>query len=98
MSTSGLTAPAPAATEASRRRRFAPRGWPHLLLQVVLLGSFSFIYALTGLYGRSEATKAIGNAQDILQLEGKLGMDWEQGVQDWALRGPHFLLDVANYT
>ena len=100
MSSSGLVAKPPTTAEHSERTRrsLAPRGWAHFALQVVLLGSFTFIYALTGLYGRSEAGKAIGNARDILQLEGTLGIDWEQGLQDSVLRGPHFLLDVANYT
>ena len=100
MSSSGLVAQPPTTAEHPERTRrsLAPRGWAHFALQVVLLGSFTFIYALTGLYGRSEAGKAIGNARDILQLEGTLGIDWEQGVQDSVLRGPHFLLDVANYT
>ena len=97
MSSSGLAAPS-SFSERTRRRSIAPRGWPHLALQVVLLGSFSVIYALTGLYGRNEAGHAIAHARDVLQLETVLHIDWEHGIQDWALRGPNLLLDVANYT
>lgn len=77
-----------------------PRGWPHLFLQVALLGSFTFIYALSGVYGRQEASAAVANADRLLRHERALGIDWEHGVQHWLLHGgaPHVLLDIANYT
>ena len=76
----------------------APRGWAHFFLQVALLGSFTFVYALTGIYGRHEAAGAIRNARGLAGFERTIGVYWEHGVQNWVLRGPHLLLDVANRT
>lgn len=79
-------------------RTLAPRGWRHLLLQFALLGSFEIVYALSGIYGRRADGTAIANARGLLRLEGMLHLDWEHAIQDWALRGPHVLIDVANRT
>ena len=48
MSSSGLVAQPPTTAEHPERvrRGLMPRGWAHFALQVVLLGSFTFIYAL----------------------------------------------------
>jgi len=73
-----------------------PRGWRHLALQVALLGSFELLYALSGLYGRSHAAEGVANARGVLRAEQTLGLAWEHGVQDWTLRRPHIVLDVAN--
>lgn len=70
----------------------------HFFLQVALLGSFTFVYALTGFYGRREVAAAVANARDVLHLERTIGISWEHGLQGWALRGPHLLQDIANYT
>jgi len=77
-------------------RTLAPRGWRHLLLQVGLLGSFEVIYALSGFYGRSVQPAATANARGLLDLEATLHLDWEHGIQDWALRAPQIFLDIAN--
>lgn len=76
----------------------APRGWRDLLLQVALLGSFQFIYALTGIYGREKTETAVANGRSILHLEQTLGIDWEHGIQTWVLQAPHVFIDVANQT
>lgn len=90
----------PANSLADRGRRFlaslTPKGWRHLVLQVFLLGSFEALYALSGLYGRSHAALGLANARGLLGAEGTLGIAWEHGVQNWTLRQPHLLLDVAN--
>ncbi len=83
---------------SARLAILAPKGWPNFFLQAALLGSFTFIYALSGIYGRHEAATALTNARDVAQLERTLGLYWEHGVQNWVLRGPHFLLDIANRT
>lgn len=75
-----------------------PRGGRHLLLQIGILGSFEIIYALSGIYGRREGSAAIANARGLLDLEARLHIDWEHGLQDWALRAPHIFLDIANRT
>lgn len=76
----------------------APRGWRNLLVQVVLLGSFTFVYALTGLYGRAHAQDAVANARGLLHLEQTLGIAWEQELQHRLLRAPHVFLEVADHT
>jgi membrane-associated phospholipid phosphatase len=77
-------------------RTLTPRGWRHLVLQVGLLGSFELVYALSGIYGRRAEPTALANARGLLDLEPALHVDWEHGIQDWALRAPHVFLDVAN--
>jgi hypothetical protein len=79
-------------------RTLTPRGWRHLLLQVCILGSFEIIYALSGFYGRRHEANAIANADGLLKAEATLHLDWEHGIQDWALRAPHIFLDIANRT
>jgi membrane-associated phospholipid phosphatase len=76
----------------------APRGWRHWIFQFALLGSFEIIYGLSGIYGRRANDTAIANAHGLLRLEGTLGLDWEHGIQNWALRAPHVFLDIANRT
>ena len=90
----------PATSLADRGRRalaaLTPKGWRHLVLQVVLLGSFEVLYALSGIYGRDHAAEGVANARGLLQAEGTLGIAWEHGVQNWTLQRPHVFLDVAN--
>jgi hypothetical protein len=66
------------------------------VLQVSLLGSFEGLYALSGIYGRSHAALGIANARGLLGAEETLGIAWEHGIQDWTLRQPHIVIDVAN--
>jgi len=54
------------------------------------------LYALSGIYGRSHAAAGIANARGVLGAEGTLGIAWEHGIQDWTLRQPHVVLDIAN--
>src|SRR6476620_1010898 len=75
-----------------------PKGWKHLALQVVLLGSFEVVYALSGLYGRSHNELAIANARGLLSFERRLGIEWEHGLQNWVLNGHHAVLELANRT
>ena len=56
------------------------------------------MYALSGIYGRAHAATGVENARTVFRVERTIGIDWEHGVQDWALRGPHLLIDVANRT
>ncbi len=79
-------------------RVIAPKGLRDFILQLGLLGSFSVLYALSGIYGRDEASTAIANARTVLRVERTLGIDWEHGVQRWALGGPHLLIEIANRT
>lgn len=92
----------PATSLADRVRRapasLAVRGWRDLLLQASLLGSFEVLYALSGIYGRSHAAVGIANARGVLSAEQTLGIAWEHGVQNWTLRQPHVVLDVADRT
>ncbi len=76
----------------------APRGWPHFFLQVVLLGSFTFVYALSGLYGHRERQAAFANSRELERLERLIGIDWEHPLQHWVLHAPRIFLDIANYT
>lgn len=76
----------------------APKGRRDFLIQLGVLGSFSVLYALSGIYGRDEAATAVANARSVLRFENWLGIGWEQSIQSWALRGPHLLIDVANRT
>jgi hypothetical protein len=76
----------------------APKGWRDFFVQVALLGSFEFVYALSGIYGRREATAAVANAHSVAHLESTLGLSWEHVIQTWVLRGPGVLLEVANRT
>jgi membrane-associated phospholipid phosphatase len=63
----------------------------------MLLGSFEVVYALSGIYGRRHAARAVANSRDVLGLEHRLGIAWERGLQEWALRQPaHFAVTVAN--
>jgi membrane-associated phospholipid phosphatase len=93
---------ASARSESTRARAWVrslvPRGWGHLLFQIALLGSFEIVYALSGIYGRRVNGTALANAQGLLRLESSLGIDWEHGIQNWALSAPHVFLDIANRT
>jgi hypothetical protein len=75
----------------------APRGWRDFGLQVVLLGSFEIVYAVSGLYGRGQARTAVAHARGVIGLERRWGIFWEHGVQNWAMRR-HMVMDVANHT
>ncbi|MGN6378868.1 MAG: phosphatase PAP2 family protein [Gaiellales bacterium] len=95
MLNAGGTRLAPGARRAVSR--LAPRGWRDFWLQVVLLGSFEVVYALSGIYGRNHAAQAVANSRHVLNLEQRLGIAWERGLQEWALRQPsHLAVTVAN--
>ncbi len=80
-----------------RLTALAPRGWRHFLLQVALLGSFTFVYALSGLYGRREWQAAFANSRELERLERSIGIAWEHPLQHWVLHAPRIFLEIANY-
>lgn len=63
-----------------------------------MLGSFEIIYALSGIYGRRMNGTSIENARGLLRFESALRIDWEHGIQNWALQAPRLFLDIANRT
>ena len=70
--------------------RGAPQGRPWLAVapQIALLAAALMAYfAVRGLTRGSEAL-AIDNARDLLEIQASLRLDWEYGVQQWALDRP----------
>lgn len=70
--------------------RGAPPGrpWRCVAPQIVLLGAaLTAYFAVRGLT-RGEEALAISNARDLLELQQSLRLDWEYGIQQWALERP----------
>ena len=70
--------------------RGAPPGrpWRCVAPQIALLAAGLMAYfAVRGLTRGSEAI-AVANARDLLDLQASLRLDWEYGIQQWALERP----------
>ena len=70
--------------------RGAPPGrpWVSVAPQIALLAAALMAYfAVRGLTRGSE-TLALDNARDLLEIQASLRLDWEYGVQQWALDQP----------
>lgn len=63
-----------------------PRGWTNFAGQAGLFALLGGLYALTGLYGRHEASTAIANGSSVIHVERELGIGWEHTLQGWALQ------------
>jgi membrane-associated phospholipid phosphatase len=75
-----------------------PRGARHFALQVGIFAALGALYALSGVYGRGQATVAVAHAERLVRLERALHLDWERGLQRATLTGPALLRTLADQT
>ena len=79
-------------------RAFPPHGWLVFGLQMLLLFAANAVYEVTRalLEGRSDV--ALAHAHEIIRAERALRIFVERDIQQWALDGPAFVVDVARWT
>ncbi len=66
--------------------RVLPRGWRDLLRQIVLFCGAYWLYRLVRGLVDGRAAAAFANAREIVHLERSLGLFFEPGLQQWAIR------------
>ncbi len=66
--------------------RVLPRGWTDLLRQIVLFCGAYWLYRLVRGLVDGRAAAAFANAHEIVHLERSLGVFFEPGLQQWAIR------------
>ena len=79
-------------------RALTPLGWRDLAVQIAIFQVLGALYALTGIYGRSQAGPAVVDSRQILHLERALGIAWEAPIQHAVLAGPGLFRSVADLT
>jgi hypothetical protein len=91
----------PATTNPIRRAvdrvgRLMPRGWRDFWLQFAIFWSFYVAYEGSRTLAQSDRYLAIRNALDVVRAQQVLGIDWERGVQVWAINAPSLVMAIAN--
>ena len=82
-----------AATQARR----LPRGWAHLLLQVVIWMGFYAAYQLVRGQADRDILKAFTNGEWVITTERRLGALFEPSLQR-LVDGSHVLVELTSYT
>ncbi len=82
----------------NRIGRFLPRGWRDFWLQFAIFWSFYVAYEGSRTLAQSDRYLAIRNALDVVRAQQVLGIDWERGVQVWAINAPSLVMTIANWT
>ena len=82
----------------NRSGRFLPRGWRDFWLQFAIFWSFYVAYEGSRTLAQSDRYLAIRNALDVVRAQQVLGIDWERGVQVWAINAPSLVMTIANWT
>ena len=82
----------------NRSGRFLPRGWRDFWLQSAIFWSFYVAYEGSRTLAQSDRYLAIRNALDVVRAQQVLGIDWERGVQVWAINAPSLVMTIANWT
>lgn len=92
------TAENPIRRAANRVGRFMPRGWRDFWLQFAIFWSFYIAYEGSRTLAQSDRYVAMRNALDVVRAQQVLGIDWERGVQVWAINAPSIVMTIANWT
>ncbi|MSO47519.1 MAG: phosphatase PAP2 family protein [Thermoleophilia bacterium] len=82
----------------NRGGRHLPRGWRDFWLQFAIFWSFYVAYEGSRTLAQSDRYVAMRNALDVLRAQQLLGIDWERGVQVWAINAPSVVMTIANWT
>jgi membrane-associated phospholipid phosphatase len=78
--------------------RQLPHGWGDFFLQLAIFAVFDIAYELTRSFATGERVTAFHNAYRVVSAERSLHVFHELDVQDWAMRAPGVVLDIANWT
>ena len=78
--------------------RLLPRGWRDFWLQFAIFWSFYVAYEGSRTLAQSDRYLAIRNALDVVRAQQVLGINWELGVQVWAINSPSLVMTIANWT
>jgi membrane-associated phospholipid phosphatase len=78
--------------------RQLPHGWGDFLLQLAIFATFDVAYELTRSLATGERVAAFRNAYRVVHYEQSLHVFHELEIQDWAMRAPGVVLDIANWT
>ena len=78
--------------------RQLPHGWGDFLLQLAIFATFDIAYELTRSFATGERVTAFHNAYRVVNVERSLHVFHELEIQDWTMRAPGVVLDVANWT
>jgi hypothetical protein len=82
----------------NRIERFLPRGWRDFWLQFAIFWSFYVAYEGSRTLAQSDRYLAMRNALDVVRAQQVLGINWERGVQVWAINAPSLVMTIANWT
>ncbi len=78
--------------------RVLPRGWRDFWLQFAIFWSFYISYEASRALAQSDRYVAMRNALDVMRAQQVLGINWERGIQNWALNAPDYVMAIANWT
>ena len=78
--------------------RLLPRGWRDFWLQFAIFWSFYVAYEGSRTLAQSDRYLAMRNALDVVRAQQVLGINWERGVQVWAINAPSLVMTIANWT
>jgi hypothetical protein len=77
--------------------RWLPQGWLDALRQLVLFASAYYLYRIVRGAVDGQVTIAFAHARQIVDAERGLGLFFEPGLQNWALKN-QWLVDAANWS
>jgi hypothetical protein len=77
--------------------RWLPQGWLDALRQLVLFASAYYLYRIVRGAVDGQVTVAFAHARQIVDAERGLGLFFEPGLQNWALKN-QWLVDAANWS
>jgi membrane-associated phospholipid phosphatase len=75
-----------------------PDGWTGLARQIAIFVPFDIAYEASRTFARGGHATALRHARDVISAERAIGLYHEHAVQDWALRAPDFVMDLARFT
>jgi membrane-associated phospholipid phosphatase len=78
--------------------RRLPHGWRDFWLQFAVFWTFNLAYEASRGLSDGARDVALANGRHVIAAERALGIYWEHAIQDWALRAPGLVLDIANQT
>jgi hypothetical protein len=77
--------------------RWLPQGWFDALRQLALFGGAYYVYRLVRGFVDGQASLAYDNARLLVDAERGMGLFFEPGFQDWALRNADWAVTAANW-
>lgn len=75
-----------------------PDGWRGLGRQIAIFVPFDIAYEASRTFAQGGHATALRHARDVISAERAIGLYHEHAVQDWALRAPDFVMDLARFT